>query len=345
MRSPSGGSTAQAAQRGGIPPSTWEARPRSDEPARRRRGSAYAALTAIGYGSAYVATAFALHSFAPLAAAAWRGTLAAVGLAAVLLLVPSRLGITVWPSVMDRPRAIRLVALSLLGGPVFYAFMNLAVASVGPTISAFVAGLYAILGALLAPVLLGERLRVSAVAAFVVALCGTAVLSNVGLAVGRPAGVGWALAAAVSFALFLVLARRWSAPYGLPGPLIALGNAIATSVVLGSALLVMAPASMLPTHVRLDAALALGWLAVVAAVGQLLAVMAVRLIPAERSSAFLLLNPPTAAVLAWLLLGAAPTPFQAAGGGLVLIGMAIVGGWFEPLAKRTRPVPATTLEP
>jgi drug/metabolite transporter (DMT)-like permease len=148
----------------------------------------YAAVTAIGYGSAYVATALALRSFEPLAAAAWRGTLAAVGLAAVLLLTrrTQLAGFSMPPWALDRRAAIRLVALSLLGGPLFYACMNLAVASVGPTISAFVAGLYAILAALLAPAVLGERLRLVAVVAFALALIGTAMLSDVELARGRP---------------------------------------------------------------------------------------------------------------------------------------------------------------
>jgi DME family drug/metabolite transporter len=299
---------------------------------RRRRGDTYAALTAVGYGSAYVATAFALRSFEPIAAAAWRGTLAAFGLAALLAAMrPARIAtISQRPSAVTGGAAIRLTVLSLLGGPIFYLCMNLAVASVGPTISAFVAGLYAILAALLAPALLGERLRPTAVAAFVLALVGTAMLSDVELARGRPEGVAWALAAAISFALFLVLARRWSVAHALPGHVVALGNAVATALVLGTVLVASAPAAVLPAPVRWDSALALAWLAVVAAAGQVLAVLAVRLIPAERSSAFLLLNPLTAAVLAWLLLGATPTPLQAVGCALVLVAMAAVGGWLRP---------------
>ena len=124
--------------------------------------------------------------------------------------------------------------------------------------------------------------------------------------------------------------------------MVALGNAVGTALVLGTALLVSAPMAVLPVHIRLDSALALAWLAIVAAAGQLLAVLAVRLIPAERSSAFLLLNPLTAAILAWLLLGAAPTPLQAAGCGLLLLAMAAVGGWLRPLKRR--PAPARSLD-
>ena len=61
---------------------------RSDTDALRHRGELYAAIAAMGFGSAYVATSFALHGFAPLPAAFWRSALAAnvlAGIAAALL--------------------------------------------------------------------------------------------------------------------------------------------------------------------------------------------------------------------------------------------------------------------
>ena len=67
----------------------------------------------------------------------------------------------------------------------------------------------------------------------------------------------------------------------------------------------------------------MGWLAAVAALGPILTVASVRLIPAARSAAFLLLNPITATVLAVTLLGERPSPLQLAGGILVLLGMAV----------------------
>ena len=52
---------------------------------RRHRGELYAALAAMGFGSAYVATAFALTAFEPIPAAAWRSFLAALGVGAIIL--------------------------------------------------------------------------------------------------------------------------------------------------------------------------------------------------------------------------------------------------------------------
>ncbi len=49
-----------------------------DEGPRRHRGELFAALAAMGFGSAYVATSFALTAFEPVPAAAWRSLLAAV---------------------------------------------------------------------------------------------------------------------------------------------------------------------------------------------------------------------------------------------------------------------------
>jgi drug/metabolite transporter (DMT)-like permease len=57
-----------------------------------------------------------------------------------------------------------------------------------------------------------------------------------------------------------------------------------------------------------------------------LVVVGMRRLPARRASAFLLLNPPTAALGAWLLLGERLTAVQLLGGGLVLVAMAVAGG-------------------
>jgi drug/metabolite transporter (DMT)-like permease len=77
-----------------------------------------------------------------------------------------------------------------------------------------------------------------------------------------------------------------------------------------------------PAAPPVEAIIALGWMAVVAAMGPVLTVASVRRIPAARSAAFLLLNPITATVLAVILLAERPSPLQLAGGGLVLLGMA-----------------------
>jgi drug/metabolite transporter (DMT)-like permease len=200
--------------------------------------------------------------------------------------------------------------------------MNLAVQAVGATIASFVAGLYAILAAVLGPILLRERLRARALAGFVVAVVGTALLAELDL--GSPAigGIGWGLLAAVSFALFLVLSRRWAAADGFDGLVVALATMGTAAVGLGAVVLVFAPATLAPGGVDAASLLAIAWLALVAAAGQALAVASLRRLPAARTAAFLLLNPITATILSAVLLGQVPTMTQLLGGALVLVGIA-----------------------
>lgn len=294
---------------------------------RRHLGELYSALAAMGFGSAYVATSFALDAFGPVPAAAWRAFLAALALAVIALLRRGPTRDTAKPSAAEvaptrTARATRLLALATLGGPVFLASMNLAVADVGAAIASFVAGLYAVLAAVIAPVLLPERITARILAGFGLAVVGTAMLAELAPDAADLVGIGWGVLAAASFALYLVLTRRWSRPYLLDGMTVALANAALTAVVLGGVVLVTSAASLAPTSPSAAPFVALAWMAFVAAIGPILTVASLRLIPAARSASFLLLNPITATILAVLLLGERPSVLQVAGGLLVLLGMA-----------------------
>ena len=309
-----------------------------DRPIRRHRGELFAALAAMGFGSAYVATSFALTAFEPVPAAAWRSLLAAVAVGAFVM-VRRRGGrsdaTAVEPDARAAPpeaaslepgttqRAVRLLVLATLAGPLFLVSMNLAVAHVGAAIAAFVAGLYAVMSAVIAPILLPERLTLRVLSGFVLALAGTALLAELDPDATDVAGMGWGILAALSFALYLVLARRWSASYRLDGLTVAFANCALAAVVLGGLVVATDPALLAPTDPPVEAVVAIGWLAVVAALGPVLMVASVRLIEAARSAAFLLLNPITAIILAAILLGERPSPVQFVGGVVVLLGMAV----------------------
>ncbi|HEX7068994.1 MAG TPA: DMT family transporter [Candidatus Limnocylindria bacterium] len=287
------------------------------------RGALFAGVSAMLYGSSYVATAIALRSFTPLAVAAWRGLLGAVVLGALLMLpalrrqLPARLGIG---------DLSRLIVMGLLGGAAFTLAMNAAVGITGATVTAFVAGLYAVLAAALAVPLLGERLERSTLVAMLAALFGTALLADLTLTAETVAGIGLGLVAAASFGLYLVLTRGWARRRGLSGVAMGLSSLTMTGVA-GIAAVVLAGEPMLPPVARTDALLAIGWLAlgpgVVAAV---LVVAGMQLLPARLASVFLLLNPPTAAVLAFVLLGERPSALQLIGGACVLLAMAAAAG-------------------
>ena len=307
------------------------------------RGELYAALAAMGYGSAYVATAFALRSFEPLPVAVYRTLLGAVALGFVIAAARRAPGATgrgaaggvtsastpAGAELAPAParasatrRAMHLAVIAACGGPIFLSGMNLAIAGVGATVASFVAGLYAILAAVFAPFLLRERLRTQALVGFIAALVGTAFLAELDVTGGGLAGIGWGLLAAVSFALFLVLSRRWSRADGFDSLVVSLAVMTATTLFVGAFVLLTKPASLTPAGVGPEALVALAWLAFVAAAGGVLAVASTRLVPASRTAAFLLLNPVTATILAFGLLGERISGVQVLGGVLVLLGMA-----------------------
>ena len=235
-------------------------------------------------------------------------------------------------------RFVRLAILGVFGGLVFLVGMNLAVGLAGATITSFVAGLYAILAAVLGWLLLGERLSRFALAGFAVALVGTALLAELDPSSPSVPGLIAGLVAALSFALYLVLTRRWSRRYGLDGPIIALANFATASAGLLGFLAVTNPASILPAAPVPVSLLALAWLVFASVAGQLFVIASVRRIDARRSSAFLLFNPITASIVSALLLGERLAPIQFAGGGLVLLGMAMSSGLLAPLTRpRSRP--------
>ena len=200
--------------------------------------------------------------------------------------------------------------------------MNVAVSRVGATITAFVAGLCAILAALFAPVVLGERLARRAIAGFAVALVGTALLAELAPSAASLGGLAAGGMAAVSYGFYLVLVRRWSSAIQV-GPVgISLASAGTATVALAIILAALDPHAALPTSSSASVIVATIWLVFVMAVGPLLVTAALRRIEAGLASSLLLLNPITATALAAILLHERPSPPQLLGGVLVLLGMA-----------------------
>jgi drug/metabolite transporter (DMT)-like permease len=193
----------------------------------------------------------------------------------------------------------------------------------GATLAAFVAGLYPVLVAAGASVVLGERPTRLVYGGLAIAFAGVVLLAGFDPTGASPVGLATGLGAAAAFAAYLLLARRWSAAWELPAPL------VATSVLAMAALVALPlafatnPAGLLPAG-GLVPVLAVLWLAgPVGAVAQSAAIAGVRRLPSHRSSALFLLNPLTAAVLAAALLGERLGPLQIVGCGLVLAGVAV----------------------
>lgn len=295
-----------------------------------RFGMAAAVGAAVIYGAAYPATAVALRSFSPLAVAGLSCTLA---LLIIVGLVLAGFLPRTSPASMTRPRLIRLVTLAALGGLLFIAGTNVAVAISGPTITGFVAPLYAVFATLFAVPILGEPIRPSTVVAFGLAFVGTAFLAGT-VPTGTPAaGVILALIAAATFGLYVVLARRWSRPYHLDGTLITIANLVGRGPILLVAAMVADPGTVVPADPDPAAVLALLTLVVGSSTsGNLLLMASVRRVSAARTSGALLLTPVASAVIAAVLLGDGLTPGGLFGAALILVAMAVAGG----LAGRVR---------
>ncbi len=286
-------------------------------------GALAAAGTALIYGSSYVATAIALRSFTPLSAALGRGVLGSLTLAVVIAVVAHP---ALRPRRLTAASAWRLLVLGGLAGPAFILSMNTAVSLAGASITAFVAGLYAVLAAVIAIPLLHERPEPVTLGALGVALLGAALLGELHLGGDQSLGVAVALVAAVFFSTFLVLSRRWSRAYDLPGP--AIGTAaLSLTAITAAVVLALTSAAVTSAPLRTDAVLAVVWLALgPGALAAILVVIGMRRLPARRASAFLLLGPPTAAVGSWFLLGERFTPVQLLGAALILLAMAVASG-------------------
>lgn len=292
----------------------------------QRFGEVSAVTAAVLFGTAYVGTAFAIRSFTPIGAALWRGLLSSAILVIVIVVMGGRLR----RSTMTWPRLWRVIVLGLSGGLGFVVSMNLAVSMAGATLAAFAASLSPVLAAVLAPMVLGEKLTLASVGGFGVALVGTALLSGANTGDVGP-GVLFGLCASLCFGLFLLLSRRWSRPYRLSGSAIALSIAGTTWLGLLPVELLVEPERIIPPDLRADAIGGLLWLAIVpGVVAQLFVVASVRRIETRSSAAMLLISPVAAAILAMWLLGEMLSGWEIVGAGLVLMG--IVG---SALLQRT----------
>lgn len=296
-----------------------------------RVGITAAALAAVTFGASFPATAVVVRDLAPLTAA---GIISTVALAFLALLVV--LGVLPRPArgISSRPALVRLAIITLTGGLMFAVGMNVAVQLAGATVAGFVATLYAVFAAILAVPLLGERLTWTASGAFLLAVVGTALLADPGSLHGSLEGIGFALIAAVGFGSYLILARRWATVPGLGGSSMALAIVTGRGPLLLVIVALTDPGALTAPHLDLAAIVAMAYLAFVpGGISQVLILVSTRLVPARRTSAWLLLTPLTSAFLATTLLAESPTPRELLGGALVVTGILGASGAADGLLR------------
>jgi probable blue pigment (indigoidine) exporter len=303
-------------------------------------GPACAIGAAVLYGTSWVATGLALHGFSPFALAAWRS------LVTVIVLVP----IIIWvtrPSADPQapidaaPRStpgwlVRLIILGLLGGALFGIGMNVSILLTGAAITAFIAGAYPVLASVLAPAILAERLRVAALVGLGLAFVGTLLIAGFDVSGIRIDGAAVAAATAVGTALFMLLSRRWQKHWGIRPSQITLSN-FGLLGIAGLLLTFTTGDSLAKPTVPMEAFGAVLWLGILAgAVATILLTESHRRLPTSEGSAYLMLNPLTAAILAVPVLGELITPVQLLGAGLVLAGIGIATGTFRLIVRVLR---------
>jgi probable blue pigment (indigoidine) exporter len=302
----------------------------------RVAGTLAAISAALFYGTSWIATGVALQGFSPLSAALWRGFLTAV------LLLPA-----VWRGVSgpassegmqaqrrwDAGRIVRYAVLGMLGGVLFVLGMNVSVALNGAAITAFVAGAYPVVAAALSPFFLGERPDPLAMVGLLVCFAGALVIAGFDVGGVNLGGIAVAIGTAVSIGIFLVLSRKWTRSLGLRSTTVAFGN---FSMLAGACVIlcVVTATPLVPADASVNAWLATFWLATsVGVLGTVLVVESVKRLPASESSAYLMLSPLTAALLAAPVLGEQLSLTQIGGAAVILAGIALATVISPRLAK------------
>src|SRR5438067_666122 len=118
------------------------------------------------------------------------------------------LGALVWRRSLLRPPELRVALLGVLLAVHFLLFYA-AVRHTSVASAVVVTYSAPIFVALLAPALLRERIPLVSVGALALSACGLALISAAGGGEVHPAGLALALLAAITYALLIVLLKRW----------------------------------------------------------------------------------------------------------------------------------------
>ncbi len=273
-----------------------------------------AAAFVLVWSSGYIAGPYGVQGMSPLSLVAWRFILAAaiVAVLARVLRGPLR---------VDRGEAIRIAIAGFVMNGVQFGAMYLAFdAGLGATIGALLHSLSPVLTAVLAGLLLRERLTRVQVLGFVVGVAGVLIVLGPDIdAAGGAVGVGFAVVAVLALSLG-TLGQRWIG-HG-PDPL---WSAAIQFGVSGPPMLVLA-LLLEGTDPVIDArrtAIALTYLALVNSIaGLVLLGVLVRRRGAGAAASVFFLMPPVTAVMAWLVLGETLTLREGIGLLIAVVGVA-----------------------
>jgi drug/metabolite transporter (DMT)-like permease len=246
------------------------------------------------------------------------------------------LGVLAW--LEDRrygPLERRTIWFSLVAGCFFAAdltFWAHSIEAVGAGLATVLGNLQVVVVGIAAWALYGERPRRSILVALPIVIAGVVLIAGVVGANPYGAepllGVVAGLVTACSYAGYLIVVRRGQRDIRrLAGPLFWATLATATAAAIAGVIVGdFDPVPSLPAH---------AWLAILAlssqVAGYLLINVSLPRLPSVVTSLLLLIQPVVTVFLAMLLLGEDPSPFQLAGVGLVVLGLAVAVLPFERL--------------
>lgn len=247
------------------------------------------------WSSGYIAGPYGVTAMAPL-------TLVGVRFALATVLVTVLARVLRGPLRIDRAAALRIATVGLVMNGLQFSAMYLAFeAGVGATLGALLHSLSPVLTALLAGVLLGERLSPMQVLGFVVGVAGVVLVLGPDIeAAGGVTGVLWAVMSVLGLSLG-TLGQRWIGHAPDPFWSAAIQFGVSAPPVLLLALAVEGTDTVYDVR---RAGIALLYLAVVnSIIGLALLGLLVRAQGAGVAASIFFLMPPVTAVLAWLFLG------------------------------------------
>ncbi|SEC82843.1 Threonine/homoserine efflux transporter RhtA [Nocardioides exalbidus] len=275
------------------------------------------------WSSGYISGPAAVHAAAPFSVLGWRFVIAAV-LAAGLALLLRR------PTRMDRGTLGRVALVGLVMNGLMFGMMYVAFdLGLGATLASLFHALSPVLTAVLASVLLGERISAVQVGGFVVGVAGVLLVlgSDLGHA-GGPVAVGIGCLSMLTLSLG-TLGQRWigARPDLLWSAAVQFAVSAPPMLLLGWTTEGFWPVTDAPR-----ALVSVLFLAIVnSIIGLVLLSLLVLRGGSGAAASLFFLSPPVTAVLAWLVLDETLTPLQ-----LVGLVVAVVG---VGAATRTRRVP------
>jgi len=298
----------------------------------RTARTAFAVLLAGAVGIAFAPIFVRLSEAGPTATAFWRVLLAAPVLWAAVGVRGQRAAPPVVPGRPPPVWPLLLPGLFFAGDLAFWHWSIRFTSVANATLLANLAPIFVTLGSWL---LFGERFTRTFLAGGAVAIVGAVVLMSDSLSFGPEHLLGDALGliTAMFYGGYILSIGRVRAHFSTL-------TVMAWSTVVTAAVLL--PVALLSGEAFLPATAA-GWLVLLALAwvshvgGQGMIAYALAHLPAAFSSVSLLLQPVTAALLAWVLLAEPLGPVQALGGAVVLAGILVARR--GALARRQRPAP------